>query len=98
LVLSEERLKEWVKRVSRLALIDISPDEEETLINDFKKIIEFFNKLQEVNVDNVEPLFMTPKEEPVVRYDEVGKCLRRDEFLSNVKERIDGYVKGPKII
>ncbi len=96
--MSEEELREWVRRVSRLALIEIRPEEESSLINDFKRIIEFFNKLQEVNVEGVEPLFMVPKEEIIVRNDVVGKCLNREEFMVNVKERINGYVKGPKIV
>ncbi len=97
-MVSGDEIKGWIRRISRLALVNVSPDEEERLANDIVKIINFFNKLREVNVENVEPMFMTPRKEPIVREDEPQRGLSQDEALSNVKEVLDGYVKGPKTI
>ena len=93
-----EEVKKWIRRISRLALINIEEREEEELIKDVIKIINFFNKLRELNVDNVEPLFMTPRERPIIREDEVRKGLTEEEALMNVKEKIEGYIKGPKTV
>ncbi len=93
-----ENLKEWVKRISRLALIEVSEDEVEPLLRDILKIIDFFNKLREVNVEGIEPLFMTPREKPVVREDEVSKGLSSEEALANAKETVDNYFKAPKTV
>ncbi len=93
-----EEVKKWIRRIGRLALINIEEHEEEELVKDIIKIIDFFNKLREVNVDNVEPLFMTPREKPIIREDEVKKGLSEEEALMNVKERVEGYIKGPKTV
>jgi len=93
-----EEVKKWIKRISRLALINIEEHEEEELTKDVIKIINFFNKLRELNVDNVEPLFMTPRERPIIREDEVKRGLTEEEALMNVKEKIEGYIKGPKTV
>ncbi len=93
-----EEVKKWIKRISKLALINIEEREEEELTKDVIKIINFFNKLRELNVDNVEPLFMTPREKPIIREDEVRRGLTEEEALMNVKEKIEGYIKGPKTV
>ncbi|OYT47905.1 MAG: Asp-tRNA(Asn)/Glu-tRNA(Gln) amidotransferase GatCAB subunit C [Desulfurococcales archaeon ex4484_42] len=93
-----EEVKKWIKRISKLALINIEEREEDELTKDVIKIINFFNKLRELNVDNVEPLFMTPRERPIIREDEVRRGLTEEEALMNVKEKIEGYIKGPKTV
>ena len=93
-----EEVKKWIKRISKLALINIEEREEDELTKDVIKIINFFNKLRELNVDNVEPLFMTPRERPIIREDEVKGGLTKEEALMNVKEKIEGYIKGPKTV
>jgi aspartyl-tRNA(Asn)/glutamyl-tRNA(Gln) amidotransferase subunit C len=94
--MSKEDLKVWLERISKLSLIRISKEEEETILNDMKKIIEFFNTINSLDLSNVEPLFMVLKDEPVVRDDEVGESLSVDEVLKNVKEVEGGFIKGPK--
>ncbi|RLG77028.1 MAG: Asp-tRNA(Asn)/Glu-tRNA(Gln) amidotransferase GatCAB subunit C [Thermoprotei archaeon] len=91
-------LKSWLRKASRLSLIRIDVESEEKLVKDLIKIIEFFNQLREVNVENVEPLFMNPIGGYVVRDDEPKECLKAEEVLINVKEKVDGYVKGPRTL
>ena len=95
---SRDEIRKWIKRISRLALIEVSPEEEDKLISDIVKIINFFSKLKEVDVENVEPMFMTPRKKPIVREDEPRDGLSREDVLRNVKEVINGYIKGPKTI
>ncbi len=88
---------EWVERVSKLALINLSEEEKKLLIKDMARIIDFFNMINELKgLDDVEPLFMMPRGEPVLRDDEVGECLSINEVLMNVKEKEDRFIKGPR--
>lgn len=90
-------LAEWIDRVSKLALINLSEEEKKLLAKDMIRIINFFNMINELRgLDSVEPLFMMPRGEPVLRDDEVGECLDINEVLMNVKEREDGFIKGPR--
>ncbi|RLG82252.1 MAG: Asp-tRNA(Asn)/Glu-tRNA(Gln) amidotransferase GatCAB subunit C [Thermoprotei archaeon] len=94
----QEELIGWLRRVEKLALVEVGKDEEEHIIKDMRKIIEFFNTLMEVNVEGVEPLFMTPRKEPLTREDVPVKGMEQSEALLNAKEVINGFVKGPKTI
>ncbi len=91
-------LKEWLRRAGRLSLIKVDVESEEKILADFIKIIEFFNQLREVNVEGVEPLFMNPASGYVIRDDEPRNCLKVEEALLNTKEKVSGYVKGPKTL
>ncbi len=89
-------LELWLERVSRLALISIRDEEREVVLRDMKKIIEFFNSINVLDLADVEPLFMVLNERPVLRDDVVGTSLSIDDVLANVKETSEGYVKGPR--
>ncbi len=91
-------LKSWLRKASRLSLIRVDVGSEERIVKDFLRIIEFFNQLREVNVEGVEPLFMNPVSGYVVRDDKPGKCLKVEDVLLNVKEKVDNYVKGPRTL
>ena len=91
-------LKSWLRKASRLSLIRVDVESEERIVKDFLRIIEFFNQLREVNVESVEPLFMNPVSGYVVRDDEPRECLKVEDVLLNVKEKIDSYVKGPRTL
>ncbi|MCS7108235.1 MAG: Asp-tRNA(Asn)/Glu-tRNA(Gln) amidotransferase subunit GatC [Sulfolobales archaeon] len=89
-------LTTWLERISRLALIKVRDDEREIVIRDMGKIIEFFNSINELDLSNVEPLFMVLNEKPVLREDVARGGLDVNEVLLNVKESENGFIKGPK--
>lgn len=91
-----DNLEVWLERVSRLALINIKDEEKEAILRDMKKIIDFFNSINVLDLTDVEPLFMVLNEKPVLRDDVVGSSLSIDEVLANVKESSEGYIKGPR--
>ena len=66
---------ETIDRLAELAKLEFSETEKESLKKDMSSIISYFEKLNEVNTDNVEPLiFMT---------DEVNR-LREDMMVHAV--------------
>ncbi|MEM0453380.1 MAG: Asp-tRNA(Asn)/Glu-tRNA(Gln) amidotransferase subunit GatC [Sulfolobales archaeon] len=91
-----DELEVWLDRVSRLALIKVKDEEREVVIRDMKKIIDFFNSINELDLSGVEPLFMVLNDKPLLREDVVKDGLSVDEVLLNVKESQEGYIKGPK--
>lgn len=92
----QNELTTWLERISRLALIKVRDDEREIVIRDMVKIIEFFNSINELDLSNVEPLFMVLNEKPVLREDVARGGLDVNEVLLNVKESENGFIKGPK--
>lgn len=82
-----------------LSRIECTKDQEESLVKDLKKIIEYFEQLQEINTDNVIPCnHVLAEVNNVTREDTVGQIMPRDLFLSNVPSQIGGMVKVPTII
>ena len=63
-----------------------------------KEILANFEKLSEVNTDNVEPSFHPIPVKNVAREDKPGKCLDREEALSLTPHQKNGYFRGPKTI
>lgn len=94
--MGSDELSAWIKRVSKLALIRISESEERGLLNDLMKIIGFFNVINELDLSNVQPLFMILRDDEVVRDDEVRETLNVDDVMLNVKESEGTFIKGPK--
>ncbi|ARM76578.1 Asp-tRNA(Asn) amidotransferase subunit GatC [Acidianus manzaensis] len=86
-----------IKKLQRLALIEIKEDEAKLLKEDLTKILTFFDKINELNLDNVEPLFH-PIPSGKLRKDEIITPLNRDEALSNVKRKQNGYIIGPSTV
>ena len=48
--------KDTVKKISRLARISTNSKFEEEMIKDLNSIIKFVDQLNELNIDNIEPL------------------------------------------
>jgi len=89
--------KETIFYVATLAKIEIDDKEAEKLKNDFEKILEYFNILDEVPED-VEPTFHVLPLYNVLRDDIPKKSLSQEEVLANTRHKEDGFFKGPKII
>ena len=83
-----------ISKLQNLALIELSPNEKERIKKDIKKILDFFDKLNELDLSNVEPLFH-PISSGKLRKDEIQQPLSLDDALKNVKRKQDGYIIGP---
>jgi aspartyl-tRNA(Asn)/glutamyl-tRNA(Gln) amidotransferase subunit C len=86
-----------VLHVANLAKIELKPEEVAKFKEEFAKILEYFNLLDEVEED-VEPTYHVLPLKNVFRKDEPSKPMSRDEVLMNAKHVEDGYFKGPKIM
>ncbi len=89
--------KEDVIHVANLAKIELRDDEVEKFREEFEKILEYFDVLDEVPED-VEPTYQVHDLSNVFREDVPGESLPRELVLMNAKHVEDGYFKGPKIM
>lgn len=88
--------KEDVEHIAHLARIELSEQEERKFEKDLSTILEFVEKLNEVNTENEEPMAEGTTEENVLREDEqINKDLegKAAELINAVPERKDGWVK-----
>ncbi len=86
-----------VKHVANLAKIEVDEDEIQEFRRDFERIIEFFNRLDEIDPD-VEPTYNVIPLKNIMRKDEPRETLERDRVLANAKFKENGYFKGPRVV
>lgn len=87
-----------VRYVAGLARIHLKDDEVGYLQKDLEKIIGYVEKLQTLDVTDVEPTSHALPMTNVFRDDVVKPSLNRDEVLSVAIEHKDGSFKVPKVI
>lgn len=71
-----------VKHIAELARIKINEKEEKSLKKDLSSILEYINKLNEVNTNNVEPLYQTTGLVDSFREDKPRGEFKMDESLN----------------
>jgi aspartyl-tRNA(Asn)/glutamyl-tRNA(Gln) amidotransferase subunit C len=87
-----------VEYVATLARIDITQEEKVYLAKQLSKIIEYIDKLKELNVEKVVPLRGLHLERNVLREDKVKPFYSKDSILNNAPSRESDYFKIPKVI
>jgi aspartyl-tRNA(Asn)/glutamyl-tRNA(Gln) amidotransferase subunit C len=90
--------REDVEYVARLARIELTDDQKNTLTSQLSSILGHIEKLNELDTEGVEPTFHVLEVTNVFREDEVCPSLPVEEVLKNAPARDDGFFKVPKII
>ncbi|MDM7935643.1 MAG: Asp-tRNA(Asn)/Glu-tRNA(Gln) amidotransferase subunit GatC [Methanothrix sp.] len=90
--------REDVEHISWLASIKIEDDFKDELVRQFNTILEYFQQLDEVDTEGVEPTYRVLDLENVFREDIPSGSLSQEEALSNAPRKEDGYFKSPRIV
>ena len=89
---------ETIDRLAELAKLEFSIIEKESLKKDLNSIISYFEKLNEVNTDNVEPLIFMTVEVNRLREDVVIQNTSKQEALLNAPAKDSDYFRVPKVL
>jgi aspartyl-tRNA(Asn)/glutamyl-tRNA(Gln) amidotransferase subunit C len=89
---------EDVEHVANLARLEFSDEEKKTLMNQLNKILEYMEKLNELDTSNVEPLAQVIPLSNVFREDAVKPSSPVTEVLKNAPAKTDKFFKVPKVI
>ncbi len=90
--------KENLTKISRLARIEVAKREKEALATQVGKIVGWFEKLNEVNTDNVEPLVNVHEMALDLKADAVSDGNIAADVLKNAPDAKYGYFAVPKVI
>ena len=93
-----EITSEMIDRLSQLAKLKFSEDEKKELKVDLERMIEFVEKLKEVDTAGVEPLLHITGAVNVLREDEVKQTVTKEEALLNAPLTDGNFFKVPKVI
>ncbi len=87
-----------VENVAHLARLTLTKEEKETMGPEMEAIINFANKLSEVDTDGVDITAHVIPMENVFRADVVENKPRQEELLYNAPTKSEGYITVPKVI
>lgn len=87
---------ELVDKLADLAKLEFNGDEKEKIKTDLAQITSFFDELNKVNTDNVEPLIFMSDAVNVLREDIVKEELSHADALKNAPAKDSDYFRVPK--
>lgn len=90
--------KDTVKHVAHLARIELDSKELEKLSGQLKDILDFIDKLKELDVRDASPTSHILALSNVLRDDRPGESLPIEKALKNAPQKKDNFFVVPKVI
>lgn len=87
-----------VDKLANLARLSFNDAEKQEIKTDLQRMIAFVEKLNELDLDGVEPLLHMSGEVNVLREDEIKGSVSREQALKNAPQHDDQFFKVPKVI
>jgi len=87
-----------VDNLAKLSRLQFNDQEKEIIKKDLQRMIEFVDKLQELDTTGVEPLMHMSDSVNVLREDIVQGSISRKEALKNAPDSDGVFIKVPKVI
>lgn len=89
---------ELIDKLATLARLEFDVVEKKEIKKDLTRILEFVEKINELDLENVEPLVFMSNDINVTREDEVKRDITRDDAFINAPKHDSDYFKVPKVI
>ena len=95
----EKLSREDIRRVARVARLELSQEEEAGFSRDLGTILDAFSVMQKVQTGKAKPSFHPVELRERARPDEVESGLSQEEALSNSRKNKErGYFRGPRAV
>ena len=98
--MSKEEVKvdeKLVREIAFLARLDLSQEETEMFVSQFKDILDYVSILNNVDTESVPPAYLFSANKSVIREDEIEPSVPTEEFLANAPQSKDDYVVIPRV-
>lgn len=89
---------ETIEYVSILAKLELSEEEREQAKKDMGRMLDYIDKLGELDTEGVEPMSHVFPVKNVFREDIVTNSDMREQLLANAPEQKDGMFVVPRIV
>jgi aspartyl-tRNA(Asn)/glutamyl-tRNA(Gln) amidotransferase subunit C len=87
-----------IDNLSELARLEFSPEEKAGIRTDLQRMIQFVEKLGELDTTGVPPLLHMSTESDVLREDQPQSSISREQGLTNAPATDGVYFEVPKVI
>lgn len=85
-------------KIAHLARLEIKPEDREKMLGDMTNMLNFVEKLQEVDTEGVEPLTTMSHEINNLHEDKVEGQLTHEQALKNAPQKDADFFRVPKVI
>jgi len=90
--------KKEVEHIGWLARIELSEEEKVLFTEQFNEILDYFEKVDEVETEEVPPTYHVLDLVNVYREDEVLSSLSVEDALKNAPKKEKQFLKAPRIV
>ena len=87
-----------LQHVVKLARIELSVEEEQRIAPQLSEIIQYVEKLNELDVEDIEPAAHAVQLTNVLREDQLRPSLSQDDAMRNAPKSAKGLFVVPKIV
>jgi len=90
--------KKTIEHVALLARLELSEEEKELFASQLGNILNYIEKLKELDTSQVEPMAYATATKNVFREDVPRPSLKLEEALNNAPDKLQDFFKVPKVI
>lgn len=90
--------KDTVQKLAHLARLEFKNENEEAMVTKLNQMLDFVDKLSELDTSGVEPLTHMSSEMNVMREDEIKHTISHEEALKNAPKKDSDYIRVPKVM
>lgn len=87
-----------VRKVAKLSRLELTEAEVEEFTGQLSAILDYVEKMNQLNTDDVEPMAHCLPISNVFRRDEIKESLGTEKTLANAPQRDGEFFKVPKIL
>lgn len=90
--------EEIIDHIAHLARLEFKGEDKVSIQKDMERMIEFVDKLSEIDTSNVEPLIFMSEEINRLREDVPQVSVSHEEALMNAPKKDSDYFRIPKVL
>jgi len=90
--------KDTIAQLAHLARLEFQDEAMDEIENDLNKMLDFVDKLNELDTARAEPLIYMNDAPAPLREDDVKQVLSKNQALANAPQKDSDYLKAPKVI
>lgn len=90
--------KETVEKIAHLSRLELNNKELEDMQKDLSNTLNWMEKLNELDTDNIEPLISMSENKNVMREDVTKEHISHYDALKNAPKKDSDYVRVPKVL
>ena len=91
-------LPETIHKIAGLTKLALSEDEARLFTDQLDEVLQYMNKLNELDTSDIEPLYSPIKQTSVLREDTVFQEYNKQDLLKNAPKTDGDYFIVPKIL